>query len=103
MRRASALGVFLGIMIPSIVYAEGQVSRGAVLYIQKACITCHGAGGRNASGIFPILAGQKALYLVQAIKDYQSGDRKNPVMRPLSQTLQAQDVEDLAAFLSRQK
>jgi cytochrome c553 len=69
----------------------------------KTCVACHGADGNSASAEFPRLAGQQADYLVKALKDYKSGMRKNPIMAPQAANLSVRDMEDLAAFYSRQQ
>ena len=69
----------------------------------KPCVVCHGADGNSASAEFPRLAGQQADYMVKALKDYKSGLRKNPIMAPLAASLSVRDMEDLAAFYSRQQ
>ena len=42
-------------------------------------------------------------YLVKAIKDYKSGERKNPIMAPMVANLSPRDIEDLAAYFSEQR
>lgn len=68
----------------------------------KTCAACHGADGNSASADFPKLAGQNYDYLVRAMQDYKSGARKNPVMAPMGANLSLRDMQDLAAFYSRQ-
>lgn len=69
----------------------------------KTCAACHGPDGNSAAPDFPRLAGQHYDYLVKALSDYKSGDRKNAIMAPLANTLSKRDIEDLAAFYSRQQ
>jgi cytochrome c553 len=69
----------------------------------KTCVACHGADGNSAAAEFPRLAGQQADYLVKALKDYKRGSRKNAIMAPQAANLSARDMEDLAAFYSRQQ
>ena len=69
----------------------------------KTCVVCHGADGNSAAAEFPRLAGQPADYLVKALKDYKSGLRKNAIMAPQATNLSVRDMEDLAAFYSRQQ
>jgi cytochrome c553 len=71
--------------------------------LSKTCAACHGAEGNSASAEFPRLAGQHEDYLIRALKDYQSGARKNPIMAPLAANLTPRDIDDLAAFFSNQK
>jgi len=69
----------------------------------KTCAACHGPDGNSAAADFPRLAGQHYDYLVKALSDYKSGERKNAIMAPLAASLSKRDIEDLAAFYSRQQ
>jgi cytochrome c553 len=69
----------------------------------KTCAACHGPDGNSTAPDFPRLAGQHYDYLVKALSDYKSGERKNAIMAPLAASLSKRDIEDLAAFYSRQQ
>lgn len=67
------------------------------------CVACHGADGKTpVLPEYPILAGQYADYLVQALKDYKSGRRKNPVMAGIVAGVDEKDFPALAAFFQNQ-
>ncbi len=68
-----------------------------------ACAACHGEDGVSKIPSFPKLAGQHRDYLYHALKDYQSGKRKNPVMSEQVKNLSDADLADLAAWFSSQK
>lgn len=68
----------------------------------KVCAACHGLNGVSADPQFPILAGQYADYIVQALKEYKDGQRKNPIMAAMAANLSQQDREDLAAWFASQ-
>jgi cytochrome c553 len=68
----------------------------------KACVACHGPDGNSPAPDFPRLAGQHYDYLIKALSDYKSGDRKNAIMAPMAANLSQRDIEDLAAYFSRQ-
>ena len=68
----------------------------------KSCAACHGADGNSAAPDFPRLAGQHYDYLVKALSDYKSGERKNAIMAPQAANLSKRDIEDLAAYFSQQ-
>jgi cytochrome c553 len=68
----------------------------------KACAACHGPDGNSTAPDFPRLAGQYYDYLVKALSDYKTGERKNAIMAPQAANLSKRDIEDLAAFYSRQ-
>ena len=69
----------------------------------RVCGTCHGADGNSSAPDFPRLAGQHSDYLMQAMKDYKSGARKNPIMQPQVANLSDRDMEDLAAYYAKQQ
>lgn len=69
----------------------------------KSCAACHGADGNSAGGEFPRLAGQHYDYLLRTLQDYKSGERKNAIMNGIAATLSTRDMQDLAAFYSRQQ
>lgn len=71
---------------------------------KKECASCHGAdGGTPITPDTPKLAGQHADYLVKALQGYKAGTRKNAIMGPMAAKLSQRDMEDLAAFFSRQQ
>ena len=80
--------------------AAGDAEKGK----QKAaqvCGACHGPEGNKPSAPDqPVLAGQYPDYLVQALSDYKSGRRNNPIMKGFASQLSKQDMEDLAAWFS---
>ena len=67
------------------------------------CAACHGAEGVSASPEFPNLAGQYADYLETALKHYQNGKRKNPIMVAQVAQLKPKDIQDLAAYFASQR
>lgn len=67
------------------------------------CAGCHGSDGNSSNPQWPKLAGQHETYLVIAIKAYQSGARKNPMMQPMVAGLGDQDIQDLAAYFASQE
>jgi cytochrome c553 len=68
------------------------------------CIGCHGIAGYHASFpamySVPMIAGQNAKYLANALKAYKTGERKHPTMRSIATSLSDQDMLDLAAYYS---
>ncbi len=64
------------------------------------CAACHGADGNSPTADFPRLAGQHEDYLLQALRDYKSGKRKNPIMQGQVANLSKADMADLAAWFS---
>ena len=65
-----------------------------------ACAGCHGANGVSSNPVWPSLAGQKKDYLVDSLKAYRDGTRKNPVMAGMAKNLSDADVDALADYFS---
>ena len=67
-----------------------------------ACVACHGEGGRSQMPNWPILAGQKADYIEHALRQYKSGERKDPIMGAQVAALADADIKALAAYFAAQ-
>ena len=71
------------------------------------CIGCHGIPGYKATfpEVYqvPMIGGQSAKYLENALHAYKEGDRKHPSMRGIAASLSDQDIADVAAYYSQQK
>ncbi|MGC3964113.1 MAG: cytochrome c [Rhodocyclaceae bacterium] len=80
--------------------AAGDPVRGKAK--SAACVACHNVDGNSQMPIYPRLAGQNADYLAHALTSYQNGKRKNEVMKGMAAALNAQDIQDLAAYFSSQ-
>jgi cytochrome c553 len=62
------------------------------------CVACHGDDGVGVAPMYPDLAGQHPDYIVQALKEYQSGERKNPIMVGMSRPLTQQSMWVIAEY-----
>jgi len=62
------------------------------------CAACHGGNGISIIPMYPNLAGQKEQYLIDSLKAYRDGLRKNMSMSPMARGLSDDDIENLAAF-----
>jgi cytochrome c553 len=89
----------LNLFLPA--HAKGSIEAGKAK--STTCAACHGAEGVSTISSFPKLAGQQRDYLVQALKDYKAGKRKNPIMTEQAKNLSDADMADLAAYFSSQK
>ena len=76
----------------------GDVAKGKAK--AAVCIACHGAAGISTNPLWPNLAGQKEQYLIQQLKAFKSGERKNPPMAPFIKPLTDEDIKNLAAYYS---
>jgi cytochrome c553 len=62
------------------------------------CQACHGLDGISKLPEAPNLAGQNEDYLVKALHDFKSGERKNEMMSTVVKPLSDADIANLAAF-----
>jgi cytochrome c553 len=66
-----------------------------------ACAGCHGSGGRQPlQPDTPRLAGQKYDYLVEALRQYRTGARQDPIMGAMAKSLSEADVRNLARYFA---
>jgi cytochrome c553 len=82
----------------------GDLARGKEL--TYTCQGCHGVTGyRNAYPNFhvPRIGGQAPQYLINALTEYQQGTRKHPTMQAQARSFSAQDIADIAAYISSLK
>ena len=93
-----SLLVFLSILITSPAALAGDAAAGAKK--TTTCIACHGKEGISIADTYPNLACQKEKYLVKSIKAYKSGERKDPMMKPMVASLSDADIENIAAYYS---
>ena len=80
--------------------AAGDVAAGKTKAAR--CAACHGANGQGVPPN-PALAGKPEAEQVQALKDYKSGKRANPIMKGLAVSLSDKDMEDLSAYYASLK
>lgn len=70
----------------------------------SACIACHGPKGLgNAQAGFPALSGQHAVYLVEQLEKYKSGERQtdiNSIMRDITAKMDPSDMQMVANYIS---
>lgn len=94
---------------PGVAAAE-QVELGAKIYRAgnattevAACMACHGpAGSGNPAAVFPRIAGQHAVYIEKALKDFRSDARSNDnakMMRNVVSRMTDQEIAAVAQYL----
>lgn len=67
------------------------------------CASCHGRDGIGVTPTYPNLAGQQESYLARAIREYQTGYRKHPIMSNMVVALKPQDIDAIAQYFSSLK
>jgi cytochrome c553 len=69
--------------------------------LAQQCAACHGKDYASPTDpTYPKLAGQYPDYLEKALRDYQTGARKNAIMAGIAKPLSRDDIRNLAAYLS---
>ena len=80
--------------------AAGDVQAGKAK--AGACAGCHGANGQGIAPN-PALAGKSEADIVQALKDFKSGKRPNPIMKTFASQLSDQDMSNVEAYYASLK
>jgi cytochrome c553 len=80
--------------------AAADIAKGQQL-AQAQCAACHGKDFASpVDPSYPKLAGQYPDYLEKALRDYQTGARKNAIMAGLAKPLSRDDIRNLSAYLA---
>ena len=83
----------------------GDAGRG--LKKSATCVGCHSIPGYKADFPMvysvPMLGGQNAKYIENALKEYQKGERRFPSMMATAKSLSDQDIADVAAYFAAQR
>ena len=99
-RTLLVMAVATGVALAQAATAAGDAAAGREK--AAACQQCHGLDGNGPTPLFPKIGGQHAGYIVQALEDYKTGERREPVMAAFATGLSKQDQEDLAAWYASQ-
>lgn len=65
-----------------------------------SCVGCHGPAGISANDLWPNIAGQKRDYIAKQLRAFHSGERTDPMMSAIAQTLTDADIVELAKYFS---
>lgn len=84
----------------SFAHAAGDAAAGKAK--STACVACHGSNGEGKAPN-PPLAGKSEADIVQALQDYKSGKRANPVMKGFASGLSDADMTNPAAYYASLK
>ena len=68
--------------------------------LASRCAACHGASGVSANPLWPNLAGQSKDYLLNALRAYKGGSRKNAIMAGVANGLGDADAAILAEYFA---
>ncbi|HXS73589.1 MAG TPA: cytochrome c [Rhodanobacteraceae bacterium] len=89
----------LGAFASTAACASGDIAAGKQK-VATVCAACHGADGNSTDPQYPRLAGQYEDYIVQALHEYKSGERKNAIMVGMAAPLSDADIDNVAAYFS---
>lgn len=100
-----ALAAALALIAPAAAAQQAKGDPTAAEAKIGACIGCHAIPGYKASFPMvysvPMINGQSAKYIENALTAYRSGDRAHPTMRAIAGSLTDQDIADLAAYYGK--
>ena len=80
----------------------GDYAKGSVMYTNLGCSGCHGVGGKSVIPSYPTLAGKDAGWIVQQLKDFQSGARRDATMNAMAPMAVGHE-KNIAQYLRMQK
>ena len=92
------LMIVLSAMLLPVAAQAGDAAAGAAKTV--TCVACHGKDGISIAPTYPNLACQKEQYLIKSLKAFKSGERNDPMMKPMVAALTDADIENLAAYYS---
>ena len=78
----------------------GDAAAGKAL--AQNCAACHGDAGISSNPAWPSIAGQAPDYLMNALKAFRAGLRKDPMMAGVTRGLSDADIANLAAYYAAQ-
>lgn len=94
--------VLASVLVVSPCLAHAQGTPEGARQKTSMCIGCHGIPEYKASfpSVYrvPMIAGQNAKYLENALQAYKKGERSHPTMRGIAGSLSDKDIADLAAY-----
>lgn len=91
------LPILLLVLSPAALCAEP----GERLYAN--CAACHGTNGAGKGDALPPLAGQPKDALVASMRAFKAGTRQATIMTQIAKGYTDEQVEQMAAWLSKQK
>ena len=68
--------------------------------LAQACAVCHGVLGLSTLPDAPNIAGQPAIYVVNQLRAFRSGERRQEMMNLIAKPLSDGDIDNLAAWFA---
>jgi len=94
---ANLAAYFSGLKCESALTADQQATLPGHTIASK-CTACHGANGVSTNRSWPNLVGQSKTYLVNALRHYITGARKNAIMAGIAKGLSDAELENVATY-----
>jgi len=91
--------VAFGILVVSTT-VQAEVSEG--FRLSQTCAGCHGTAGASPGSTIPILGGQHAKYLADALRAYKTGEREFYVMNLIAQAFDDGQIGAISHWFSSQ-
>ena len=84
--------------------SSGDIEAGKIK--ATTCTGCHGIP--NYNNVYPVykvpkIGGQNEKYLISALQAYKSGERSHATMKAQAESLNQQDIADIAAWFASLK
>ena len=70
---------------------------------RRICQDCHTLDGNSVKPRYPKLAGMHANYIRKQINEFIAGNRSHQEMTPVAQSLNAEDIDNVASWFAAQK
>ena len=87
---------------------EGNPRQMAAMYktgakVAAFCANCHGEGGNSLKPDIPNLAGQNPAYLLEQMRQFSEGERRNEFMQRLIKVLSPDEKVGMVVFYAQQE
>lgn len=87
---------------------QGRPAEAEALYkigrkVAAVCALCHGEGGNSLRPDVPNLAGQNPAYLLEQMRQFTAGERRNEFMQGLIKSLSQEEKVGMVVFYARQE
>ncbi|HEY6242121.1 MAG TPA: c-type cytochrome [Burkholderiales bacterium] len=69
----------------------------------QLCAACHGSEGNSVISANPSIAAQPGQFISMQLFQFREGNRKDPQMTPMAANLSNKEMNELAAYFSKQK
>jgi cytochrome c553 len=102
-KKIAVFGVLVFGLSQNIIAAAAAVDVEAGKQRAQMCFNCHGQEGNSTTTNIPSLADQKPAYIVNQLRAFRNGNRKNGMMNHIASGLSNAEINNLAAFFASLK